>query len=235
MLEPSPPAPSTGSNTNVVNKLLRNHFTRRCLRSSRPACRLDSRFAPLYERSSGQRARRSGSRMIIAIDGPAASGKGTIARRIAAHYRLPHFDTGLLYRAPAAALIAEDRDLYDEAAAVAVARGLGLTDFNDATLRTRQMGEAASIVAAMPRVRAALIEAQRAFAARPGGAVLDGRDIGTVICPDAEVKIFVTASAAARAQRRTLELFQHGERADYNTILADIIRRDARDSNRSAA
>ena len=173
--------------------------------------------------------------MIIAIDGPAASGKGTIARRIAAHYRLPHLDTGLLYRATAAALIAADRDLYDEAAAVAVARGLGLTDFNDATLRTRQMGEAASVVAAMPRVRAALIEAQRAFAARPGGAVLDGRDIGTVICPDADVKIFVTARPAARAQRRALELIQRGERADYNAILADINRRDARDSNRAAA
>ena len=173
--------------------------------------------------------------MIIAIDGPAASGKGTIARRIAAHYRLPHLDTGLLYRATAAALIAQDRDLYDEAAAVAVARGLGLTDFNDATLRTRQMGEAASVVAAMPRVRAALIEAQRAFAARPGGAVLDGRDIGTVICPDADVKIFVTAGPAARAQRRAVELIQRGERADYNAILADINRRDARDSNRAAA
>jgi CMP/dCMP kinase len=173
--------------------------------------------------------------MIIAIDGPAASGKGTIARRIAAHYRLSHLDTGLLYRATAAALIAEDRDLHDEAAAVAVARGLGLTDFNDATLRAREMGEAASIVAAMPLVRAALIEAQRAFAARPGGAVLDGRDIGTVICPDAEAKIFVTASAAARAQRRALELVQHGERADYNAILADIIRRDARDSSRPVA
>ena len=219
----------------IINKLIRNHFTQRCLRSSWPACRLDSRLAPLYERPSGQRARRSGSRMIIAIDGPAASGKGTIARRIAAHYRLPHLDTGLLYRATAAALIAEVRDLYDEAAAVAIARGLGLTDFNDATLRTRQMGEAASVVAAMPRVRAALIEAQRAFAARPGGAVLDGRDIGTVICPEAEVKIFVTASAAARAQRRALELSQRGERADYNAILADIIRRDARDSNRSVA
>ena len=173
--------------------------------------------------------------MIIAIDGPAASGKGTIARRIAAHYRLPHLDTGLLYRATAAALIAEDRGLYDEAAAVAVARGLGLIDFNDAALRTRQMGEAASVVAAMPLVRAALIEAQRAFAARAGGAVLDGRDIGTVICPDADVKIFVTASAAARAQRRALELVQHGEKADYNAILTDIIRRDARDSNRTAA
>jgi cytidylate kinase len=173
--------------------------------------------------------------MIIAIDGPAASGKGTIARRVAAHYRLPHLDTGLLYRAVAAALIAEDRDLYDEPAAVAAARGLGLTDFDDATLRTRQMGEAASVVAAMPGVRAALIEAQRAFAGRPGGAVLDGRDIGTVICPVAEVKIFVTASPAARAQRRALELIQRGEKADYQAILADIVRRDARDSNRAAA
>jgi CMP/dCMP kinase len=173
--------------------------------------------------------------MIIAIDGPAASGKGTIARRIAAHYRLPHLDTGLLYRAIAAALIAEDHDLYDEAAAAAAARGLGLTDFNEATLRTRQTGEAASVVAAMPGVRAALIEAQRAFAARPGGAVLDGRDIGTVICPDADVKIFVTASATARAQRRALELIQRGEEADYRAILADIIRRDARDSGRVAA
>ena len=173
--------------------------------------------------------------MIIAIDGPAASGKGTIARRIAAHYRLPHLDTGLLYRATAAVLIAEDRDLHNEAAAVAAARGLGLSDFKDATLRTRRMGEAASVIAAMPGVRGALIEAQRAFAARPGGAVLDGRDIGTVICPDAEVKIFVTASASARAQRRVLELIQSGEKADYQAILADIIRRDARDSSRAAA
>jgi len=173
--------------------------------------------------------------MIIAIDGPAASGKGTIARRVAARYRLPHLDTGLLYRAVAAALLAEDRDLYDEAAAVAAARGLGLTDFDEATLRTRQMGEAASVVAAMPRVRAALIDAQRAFAGRPGGAVLDGRDIGTVVCPEAEVKIFVTASAAQRAQRRALELVQRGEKADYQAILADIIRRDARDSTREAA
>ena len=173
--------------------------------------------------------------MIIAIDGPAASGKGTVARRIAAHYRLAHLDTGLLYRATAAALIAEDRDLYDETAAVAVARGLGLVDFDDAALRTRQVGEAASVVAAMPRVRAALIEAQQAFAARPGGAVLDGRDIGTVVCPDAQVKIFVTASAATRAQRRALELIQRGEKADYQTILADITRRDNRDTDRAAA
>ncbi len=173
--------------------------------------------------------------MIIAIDGPAASGKGTIARRLAAHYGLPHLDTGLLYRATAAALMAEDRDISDEGAAVAAARGLGLTDFDDAALRGRQMGEAASVVAAMPGVRSALIETQRAFARRPGGAVLDGRDIGTVVCPEAQVKIFVTANAATRAQRRALELAQRGEKADYSSILADILRRDARDSGRAAA
>lgn len=173
--------------------------------------------------------------MIIAIDGPAASGKGTIARRLAARYSLPHLDTGLLYRATAAVLIGADRDLYDEPAAVAAARGLGLTDFDEQALRSRDMAEAASVVAAMPGVREALIEAQRAFAARPGGAVLDGRDIGTVVCPDADVKIFVTASAATRAQRRALELAQRGERADYAAILSDILKRDARDSGRSAA
>ena len=167
--------------------------------------------------------------MIIAIDGPAASGKGTIARRLAARYGLPHLDTGLLYRAAAAALIGAGRDLYDESAAVAAARGLGLTDFDEDRLRSRDMGEAASIVAAMPGVRQALIDAQRAFAARPGGAVLDGRDIGTVVCPDADVKIFVTASAFTRAQRRALELAKRGERADYAAILADIQKRDARD------
>ena len=173
--------------------------------------------------------------MIIAIDGPAASGKGTIARRLAAHYGLPHLDTGLLYRATAAALIAADRDLYDEPAAVAAARGLGLTDFDETVLRSRQMGGAASVVAAMPGVRNALIEAQRAFAARPGGAVLDGRDIGTVVYPQATVKIFVTASASARAQRRALELAQRGEKADYAAILEDILRRDARDFERTVA
>jgi cytidylate kinase len=173
--------------------------------------------------------------MIIAIDGPAASGKGTLARRLAAHYGLPHLDTGLLYRAVAASLIAGDRDLYDVGAAVAAARGLGLAEFDEETLRGREMGEAASIVAAMPEVRAALIAAQRNFAARPGGAVLDGRDIGTVICPGAKVKIFVTASPETRAQRRALELAQRGEKADYAAILADIARRDARDSERADA
>jgi len=173
--------------------------------------------------------------MIIAIDGPAASGKGTIARRLAERYGLPHLDTGLLYRATAAAVIGADGVLYNEAAAVAAARGLGLTDFDETALRSRETGEAASVVAAMPGVRAALLEAQRSFAARPGGAVLDGRDIGTVVCPGADVKIFVTASAAARAQRRALELAQRGGPADYAAILADILRRDARDAGRSAA
>jgi CMP/dCMP kinase len=173
--------------------------------------------------------------MIIAIDGPAASGKGTLARRLAEHYDLPHLDTGLLYRAVAASLLQADRDLGDVEAAVAAARGLSLTDFDEAQLRGREMGEAASIVAAFPAVRGALVEAQRKFAGRPGGAVLDGRDIGTVICPHAHVKIFVTASPEARAQRRALEFAQRGEKADYTAILADIAKRDARDSGRSEA
>ncbi len=173
--------------------------------------------------------------MIIAIDGPAASGKGTIARRLAAHYRLPHLDTGLLYRATAASLLQADKDLGDVAAAVAAARGLGLMEFDEDQLRGAGMGEAASVVAAMPEVRAALIKAQRDFAGRPGGAVLDGRDIGTVICPNADVKIFVTASAAARAQRRALELMRRGEKIDYASVLADIARRDARDAERADA
>jgi cytidylate kinase len=173
--------------------------------------------------------------MIIAIDGPAASGKGTLARRLAAHYDLPHLDTGLLYRATAALLIDQGRSLADADAAVAAARGLALTDFEEARLRGREMGEAASIVAAMPAVRAALIDAQRRFATRPGGAVLDGRDIGTVVCPRADVKIYVTASPSARAQRRALELAARGERADYQTILAEILRRDERDMHRDAA
>ncbi len=173
--------------------------------------------------------------MIIAIDGPAASGKGTLARRLAEHYGLPHLDTGLLYRATAASLLDADRDLRDVDAAIAAARGLSLTEFDEARLRGREMGEAASIVAALPEVRAALIEAQRNFAARPGGAVLDGRDIGTVVCPRADVKIFVTASPEARAQRRALELAQRGESADYGAILADIAKRDARDSGRADA
>ena len=173
--------------------------------------------------------------MIIALDGPAASGKGTLARRIAAHHGLSHLDTGLLYRATARALIDAGERLDDEARAVAAARGLALTDFDEDKLRGREMGEAASIVAASPAVRAALLDMQRAFAARPGGAVLDGRDIGTVISPDADVKIFVTAAPETRANRRALELAGRGEKVDYAAVLDDIRKRDERDSSRSSA
>jgi CMP/dCMP kinase len=170
--------------------------------------------------------------MIIAIDGPAASGKGTIARRLAVQFGLPHLDTGLLYRATARVLLDEGSKLDDVEKAVSAARGLALLDFDEERLRGRDMGEAASVVAALPQVRAALIDVQRAFAARPQGAVLDGRDIGTVIAPEAEVKIFVTASPETRAQRRALELRGRGEKVDYASILDDIRKRDERDSER---
>lgn len=173
--------------------------------------------------------------MIIAIDGPAASGKGTIARRLAEHFGLPHLDTGLIYRATARTVLDWGDRLDDIQRAVAAARGLALTDFDEERLRGAQMGEAASVVAAMPQVRAELIDLQKRFAARPGGAVLDGRDIGTVICPQADVKIFVTASPEVRAQRRALELRSRGERITYEDVLADIRRRDERDAGRSAA
>ncbi len=173
--------------------------------------------------------------LVIAIDGPAASGKGTLARRLAAHYKLPHLDTGLLYRAVGCALLDQGLRLDDAEAAEAAARGLSLTDFDEARLRTRDMGDAASVVGAMPCVRAALIDMQRRFAARAEGAVLDGRDIGTVICPQARVKIFVTASPETRAQRRALELAGRGEKADYGAILEDVHKRDARDRDRATA
>jgi cytidylate kinase len=173
--------------------------------------------------------------MIIAIDGPAASGKGTLARRLAVHFGLPYLDTGLLYRATARAILDRGHALEDVPAAVAAARGLALTDFNEAALRGRAMGEAASRVAALPEVRAALESLQRAFAMRPEGAVLDGRDIGTVIAPSADVKIYVTASAEERARRRTLELAARGEAADYEAVLSDVRIRDERDSNRAVA
>ncbi len=173
--------------------------------------------------------------MIIAIDGPAASGKGTLARRLAAHLGLPHLDTGLLYRATARALIDHGQDLSDRTAAISAARSLALTDFDEALLRGREMAEAASVVAAIAEVRTALIDMQRSFASRPGGAVLDGRDIGTVICPEAACKIFVTASDDARATRRALELRARGEKVDYGVVLEEIRKRDRRDSNRAAA
>jgi cytidylate kinase len=173
--------------------------------------------------------------LVIAIDGPAASGKGTLARRLAAHFGLPHLDTGLLYRATACALLDDGRALDDIRAAVEAARGLALCDFDEARLRSRELGEASSVVAAIPEVRAALVDMQRGFAARAPGAVLDGRDIGTAICPDAPVKIFVTAAAETRAQRRALELASRGEKVDYGAVLADVRKRDQRDSGRSAA
>lgn len=173
--------------------------------------------------------------MIIALDGPAASGKGTLARRLAAHYGLPHLDTGLLYRATARSLIDHGHNFSDTAAAISAARGLALTDFKEETLRGRDVGVGASCVAAIPEVRAALFEMQRTFAHRPSGAVLDGRDIGTVICPEADVKIFVTANPETRATRRALELKERGEKVDYESILADIHQRDALDASRPIA
>jgi CMP/dCMP kinase len=173
--------------------------------------------------------------MIIAIDGPAASGKGTLGKHLAAHFGLPHLDTGLLYRAVAKALLDQGAPLDDPARAVAAARGLDLSRFDEAVLKGHAVGEAASIVSAIPEVRAALVDYQRAFATRPPGAVLDGRDIGTVIAPDADVKIFVTASAQERAHRRARELTAQGVAADEAEILADIGRRDERDRSRAVA
>ncbi len=173
--------------------------------------------------------------MIVAIDGPAASGKGTVARAIAAHFGLPHLDTGLLYRAVGASLKRRGIALDDVAAAELAARNLTLDDLADESLRDRHAGEASSVVAAIPEVRAALIALQRDFANGRKGAVLDGRDIGTFICPDADVKLFITASSEERARRRTLELEARGEATSYADVLADIRKRDERDSNRSSA
>jgi cytidylate kinase len=173
--------------------------------------------------------------MIIAIDGPAASGKGTLGKKLAAHYRLRHLDTGLLYRAVAKALLDAGQKPADEASAIAAAKKIDPAHFDEAALKRYEVGEAASVVSAISGVRAALLSFQKAFAATPPGAVLDGRDIGTVICPDAEVKIFVTASPEVRAQRRALESRGRGEIADEAEVLADILRRDERDRSRSAA
>jgi len=173
--------------------------------------------------------------VIIAIDGPAASGKGTLGKRLAAHFGLRHLDTGLLYRAVAKALLDEGAPLDDFARASAAASALDPAHFDEAVLKSHAVGEAASIVSVIPEVRAALVDYQRAFATRPPGAVLDGRDIGTVIAPDTEVKIFVTASAQERARRRARELTAQGIQANEAEILADIVRRDERDSSRAVA
>ena len=173
--------------------------------------------------------------MIIAIDGPAASGKGTLAKRLAQHYGLRHLDTGVIYRAVAKALLDAGAELTDEARAVTAAMELDPETFGDPALRSQKVGDAASVVSAIPRVRHALVNFQRQFATRPPGAVLDGRDIGTVICPDADVKIFVVADPKIRAHRRTLEAKSRGEDADEAGILADILKRDERDRNRATA
>ena len=173
--------------------------------------------------------------MIIAIDGPAASGKGTLAKRLAEHYGFRHLDTGVLYRAIARALLDAGADLTDEASAVSAALELDPVNFGDPALKTQEVGDAASVISAHPKVREALLNFQRQFAHQPPGAVLDGRDIGTVICPDADVKIFVVADAQVRAHRRTLEVRARGEEADEAAILADIQKRDERDRNRAVA
>jgi cytidylate kinase len=173
--------------------------------------------------------------MIIAIDGPAASGKGTLGKRLAAHYGLRHLDTGLIYRAVAKVLLDAGQRPDNVAAAVSAAKALDPATFDDAALKSPAVGEAASVVSAIAPMRTALVAFQRDFAAKPPGAVLDGRDIGTVICPNADVKIFVTATPQARARRRAAEYRALGRNIDETTVLADIVKRDERDQNRAAA
>jgi len=174
--------------------------------------------------------------MIIAIDGPAASGKGTLAKRIAERMGYPCLDTGLLYRAVARDTARSGFKLDDTWAAVAAARGLDAGTLDDAALRGAAAGDAASVVARIPEVRRALLKYQRDFARQAPGAVLDGRDIGTVVCPEAEVKIFVTAAPEVRAERRFLELRGRGDvGTSFETVLAQIHARDARDAGRADA
>jgi CMP/dCMP kinase len=173
--------------------------------------------------------------MIIAIDGPAASGKGTLGKLLAGHYRLRHLDTGLLYRAVAKALLDARQPLDDPRRAAAAARSLDPATFDEAALKQYAISEAASVISAFPEVRSALLDLQRDFGRAFPGAVLDGRDIGTVIFPDAEVKIFVTASAEVRARRRAIELAAAGSNVTEAEVLADIRRRDERDTARAVA
>lgn len=173
--------------------------------------------------------------MIIALDGPAASGKGTLARKLAAHYGLRYLDTGSLYRAVAWSVLDKGQDPADEAAALHAAQNLDLSQIDDADLRTIDVGHAASIVAVMPEVRAAILSFQREFANHQPGAVLDGRDIGTVVCPEADAKLFVTASIEARALRRYLELKASGSDVDEAHVLQTLSERDARDAAREIA
>ena len=176
---------------------------------------------------------------VVAIDGPAASGKGTLARKLARHYGFAYLDTGSLYRAVGQAVRDAGGDPTDEKAALAAARALDIARIDEKTIRTREAGEAASLVAVMTPVRAAILDFQRDFAANPPGgqkgAVLDGRDIGTVVCPDANVKLFVTASPEMRAHRRWLELKDSGSAVSEAQVLEDTKERDARDAGRAAS
>ncbi len=173
-------------------------------------------------------------RILIAVDGPGASGKGTIARALAAHFKLPHMDTGLLYRAVALNLWRWGGDLGSEFEALR-ACDVAAVDPEDPEIRSEPISSIASRVSAYPSVRTALLDRQRQFAGQPGGAVLDGRDIGTVVAPDADAKLYVTASAEVRAQRRVRELLERGLPAHYEDVLTDIRARDERDSSRVAA
>jgi cytidylate kinase len=182
---------------------------------------------------------RSGGPLIIAIDGPAASGKGTLARRVAERFGLAHLDTGKLYRATALGVIEAGGDPTDPVAAEKAAHSLDFSGLSDPRLLQEDVAGVSSVVAAIPAVRAALLDAQRRFARHPPapakGAVLDGRDIGTVVCPDATVKLFLVASAESRAERRVKELRRSGAAAIYNDVLQDMRERDARDSERRVA
>jgi cytidylate kinase len=177
--------------------------------------------------------------MIVAVDGPAAAGKGTLARRLAIHFDFAFLDTGLLYRATAMHLAEAGKRASDVEAAEAAARQVSAADLGDKRLRGEAVGQLASAVAVIPAVRAALLQVQRDFAAAPAGgkagAVLDGRDIGTVVCPEAQAKIFVTASVEERARRRVKELRERGVEAIYGAVLQDMQDRDARDSQRRTA
>ncbi len=172
---------------------------------------------------------------VVAIDGPAAAGKGTVSKAVAAHFGFAHLDTGLLYRVVGRVALEKVGPALDEAAVIALSTKVSEADLARDDLRTAAVAQAASKVAVIPEVRTALVEFQRKFAARAGGAVLDGRDIGTVICPNADVKLFVTASAEVRAQRRYQELADRGENTDFETVLEDVKARDARDSDRTVA